>query len=283
MRPYLGLRCSLPPDREDELSEILSGWPVLGAEFAPGDDGLVTATVYLRPGHAAQLEGLSWSLERWGATVLDRPLVEPRDWLEGYRRRARPFAVGRRWWVDPGLDGNVAPPAGRIRLVIEPRSAFGSGSHESTRLVLQSLEDIELSGMAVLDVGTGSGILALAAERLGAREVVALDIDDAAIWVARSTARQQDRPAAIGFIAGPVACLAHRRFDLALCNMVSSSFLPLASDLRRLLVDHGRALFSGILGVESEAVSCELARAGFSVASTSRLEEWVCLDAAPGP
>jgi ribosomal protein L11 methyltransferase len=278
VQPFLGLRLSIPARREDELSEVLDGWPVLGADVVAGEGGTVVATVYLQPSDTDAAEGLARALQRRLLQAPEWLVIEPRDWLAAYRESASPFAVGRSWWIEPRCDSASVAPDGRIRLIVEPRSAFGSGTHESTRLILQALESMNLDGLEVLDVGTGSGILAIAAERLGARTVVAVDIDDSAVWVARHTARQQQWSSKVHFVAGPVSCLSHRSFNLALCNMVSSSFLPLVSELHGLLGDGGRAVFSGLLEVERSSVVRELERSGFTVTAASDFGEWVCLE-----
>ena len=89
------------------------------------------------------------------------------DPLEAYRAASQPFAVGRRLWMEPGEPPGAAAPPGRIALRVPASRAFGTGSHASTRLALLALEDEALEGRTVLDVGTGSGILALAAAALG--------------------------------------------------------------------------------------------------------------------
>jgi ribosomal protein L11 methyltransferase len=164
-------------------------------------------------------------------------------------------------------------------LVIEPRMAFGTGTHESTRAILVALEDIEVNGRRVLDVGTGSGILALAAECMGAESVVGLDIDETAIWVAFDTARQQEWSSRAIFVLGSLECIGGAEFDILMCNMISSSLLPLVGDLRNLLAAKGVAVVSGLLASEVESVSRALTEAGFAIESQCTLGEWASLKA----
>ncbi len=129
----------------------------------------------------------------------------------------------------------------------------------------------------MLDVGTGSGILALAAQSLGADSVVALDIDEFAIWVALETARQQECPSRVTYVLGPVECLGGAEFDIVMCNMITSAFLPLVGQLRGLLAPAGVAVFSGLLASEVESVSGALTKAGFAITSSRVLGEWASL------
>jgi ribosomal protein L11 methyltransferase len=158
--------------------------------------------------------------------------------------------------------------------VVVPRSAFGSGSHESTRLVLSFLEDLELDGRRVLDVGTGSGILAVAAASLGARLVAGLDIDPAAAFVARTTLSQQERVTPVMLFAGEIDAVARARFDLVLCNMISGRFLPLLPRLRRLMATPGRLVLAGFLDRERDPVQKAVEGSGLEIVTVTTAGEW---------
>jgi len=108
---------------------------------------------------------------------------EERDWVEAARELLRPMKVGERFFLVPAWRGDPAPD-GRLRIAVNPGLAFGTGAHESTQLCLEALEDYLAPGMSLLDVGTGSGILAEAARLLGAGNVYACDTDPAAVEIA---------------------------------------------------------------------------------------------------
>jgi ribosomal protein L11 methyltransferase len=274
----------LPAGREEALAELLAAEPVLGAHLEPSLGGRVRVSVSVRADLEGVAERVTALLARLGAIGLRRQAVERSDWLARYRSEVRAFPVGRRWWMDPHPDAPTPAPDGRLRLAVEPRMAFGTGSHESTQLLLLALEEVAaakgetvraaLAGMTALDVGTGSGVLALAADRLGAAPVVGLDVDPEAIWVARQIRRQQDWPARPCYLVGPVTSLGAVRFDLVLCNMIPEQAAPLLYDLGRLLADHGRLLLSGLLADQVDEVRFELARVGLEVRVERRLGEW---------
>ncbi|MCW8985294.1 MAG: 50S ribosomal protein L11 methyltransferase [Thermoanaerobaculales bacterium] len=274
---YLSIRCIIPADLEDELPEMLAPWPVLGTEVGETSDRGVGVAVYLDGAEVEGADGVRCLLIAHGAEDVSRELLEATDWLAGFRDSVRPFEVGQRWWIDPHPDRPCAAPPGRLRLAIEPRMAFGTGSHESTQAILMALEDIAVNGRRVLDVGTGSGILALAAERSGADSVVALDIDETAIWVARETAAIQEWSPRVIYVLGPVDCLGGAEFDIVMCNMITTIFLPLVGEIRSRLAPSGISVFSGLLASEIESVSMALAKAGFAIRSHSILGEWASL------
>jgi ribosomal protein L11 methyltransferase len=274
---YLTLSCLLPAELEDELPVILGRFPVLGCHLEGQGPDRVLTRVYFGAGSQASVEQLADLLAGLGAEELSSGTVAHTDWLAAYRAAVRPLPVGRRWWLDPHPGTPSPAPEGHLRLAIEPRMAFGSGSHESTQLVLLELEELSVAGKRVLDIGTGSGILALAADRLGSGWVVGLDLDPEAVWVARNTARQQDWPARPVFLVGPVHCLAGSHFDVILCNMLSEHFLPLVNHIRHVLAPGAQAVFSGILVGQRAAVIDELEAAGLHVTGGRTLGEWAGL------
>jgi ribosomal protein L11 methyltransferase len=274
---YLEIRGTIPESGEATLAELLSSLPILGVQVLPPDSGSVTVEVWLRGNDVRVADQVESVLAHLGSVVLQRRSRREEDWAAGWRASLAPFAVGRRWWIDPHPDRETAAPAGRIRLALEPRSAFGSGTHESTQLVLRQLERCECRDRTVLDIGTGSGVLAVAADALGAASVVAVDTDVTAAWEANATAARQSWPCRPMIVAGTIDCLGDASFDLVLCNMVVSEFGPLIRDIRRLLSAAGTAVFSGILGSERETVSVMLDDGGLTVTGEVEAGEWLSL------
>ena len=276
MADYLEVTCRLPLAAEERLADLLGSVRVLGVHIVESDGLTISVAVYLEGSRTDDVARVREVLGGAGAhDVSERPL-DARDWLAGWRESARPFTVGRSWWVDPHPDAPSTPPDGRMRLLVEPRTAFGSGTHESTRLVLAELEGLEVGGRSVLDIGTGSGILAIAADRLGARPVVAFDLDAEALWVARRTVSEQDWPSRPLLFAGSIAAIGECRFDIVLCNMISEELRPLLHEVRRALAPDGVAVLSGALCAELGTLRLDLEAAGLSVRSERQLDEWCC-------
>ena len=266
---------SLPVELEEVLTAELWSLGALGFEVKEAEPGRVRLDAYFPsplPLALADFDFSSW--RQRGAERLARESLADRDWLAGYRAAARPFDVGRRFRVDPRDPPGETPGGERITLQIPARTAFGTGSHASTRLVLGWIEDLDLSRCSILDVGTGSGILAFAAERLGAARVVGCDVDAQAVCIARANARRSGL--APGLLAGGVAALAETvRFDLVLVNILPERFAHEVARLVALLAPSGRLISSGNLASRRDELLGCWADHGLALAGERRDGDWV--------
>jgi ribosomal protein L11 methyltransferase len=179
---------------------------------------------------------------------------EDRDWVRTARDLLQPMLIGTRWFLVPEWRSDPTPP-GRFRIEVNPGMAFGTGVHETTQLCLEALEDYVQPGIAVLDIGTGSGILGQAAALLGARHVYACDTDPAALEIAG-----QRLPA--GFIGSADAVRAGIA-DLVVANISPEAIVELAPDLWRTLRPGGVLLASGFESQELKQVKAALENCEF--------------------
>jgi ribosomal protein L11 methyltransferase len=170
---------------------------------------------------------------------------ENRDWVQAARDLLQPMEVGRRFFLVPEWREDPTP-AGRFRIAVNPGMAFGTGVHETTQLCLEALEEFVWPGARVLDVGTGSGILAQAAALLGAGQVYACDTDPIAVEIAGN-----------GFI-GSVDAVAAASMDVVVANISPKAIVQLAPNLVRVLRPHGVLLASGLEIPEVEQVKLAL-------------------------
>ena len=164
---------------------------------------------------------------------------EDRDWVRTARELMRPMAVGRRFYLVPAWRDDAAPD-GRLRIAVNPGLAFGTGVHETTRLCMEALEDYLSPGMTVLDVGTGSGILAEAARLLGAGNVYACDVDPAAVEIAGSGEHPPLR------FLGSADAVASGSADVVVANISPEAIVRLGPDLLRARRAGGVLLASGL-------------------------------------
>ena len=266
---YLRRTFLVPADLEDPFMAHLWAAGTLGVEVQPGPDGLVRLAAWFAPGAApvALLPGIQ---------LLAEESLPDTDWLAAWRDAAQPFALGASFLVDPREPGGgpVETPTGRRLLRLPARAAFGTGSHESTSLAVELLEDVELAGKRVLDVGTGTGVLAFAALARGAAAAVAFDLDPAAPVHARDNARLNGFH--LHLFAGTIAALRESaRFDLAVANMVPEELLPELAAIAHRLAPGGEVILSGILGERSGDVLERGAALGFVERARREAGEWV--------
>lgn len=266
--PTLRLIYLVSTEREEDAVAALWEARTLGVQVLGGEKpGTVRLEAYFDGEGPRELPGV---------TFVASEEVPPADWLAAYREAARPFPMGERLLLDPRDPEPVAAltEPGRHTLRIPARAVFGTGSHESTRLVLELLEGLDLSGKRVLDVGTGTGVLVFAALLFGARRAVGLDVDPAAPFHARANARlNRLRPA---LFAGGVAALSRAaRFDLVLVNVVPEEVAADLPGIAALLVPGGEAVFSGILGASGSRMLAELAALGLAPVAERTEEEWI--------
>ena len=173
------------------------------------------------------------------------------DWAAHARGLFQPIEAGRRFYLTPPWRDDPAPE-GRFRIVVNPGLAFGTGAHESTQLCLEAMEDFVKPGMTVLDVGTGSGILAHAALLLGAGKAIACDTDAEAIEVAAGLGADSLR------FVGSVDAVAAGCADIVVANINPDAILPHAPALLRARKPGGVLLASGFEGPEIELVRAAL-------------------------
>jgi ribosomal protein L11 methyltransferase len=181
-------------------------------------------------------------------------------------------------WLDP------ATVAGDVVVTIDPGLAFGSGSHPTTVMALAALERVVLAGARVLDVGCGTGVLAVAAARLGATPVVAIDIDPHAVAATAGNVERNGVAGAVTVIAGDVSRVAASpAFDVVVANLTAGTVIELAAAITDRLAPSGVAVLTGILDELAAEVADGLAVAGLVVRDRQSVEGWTRLEATNGP
>ncbi len=267
--PHLRRFYLLPPDLEDLAVADLWEAGTLGVQSTTAADGRTRLEAWfsLDAGPAEMGPGIEAEGEE---TVPDA------DWFATWREKAKPFPIGKALFVDP-REPDEEPaevPEGRRLLRLPARAAFGTGSHESTSLALELLEDAELKGRRVLDVGTGTGVLAFAALAFGARSVVGFDVDPASPFHARDNSGLNNLHPRL--FAGRLAALRERPlFDLALVNVVPEQILPEMPDLTLLLRPGAELILSGILAERGRQVLDRMKGLGFTEQDRRTAGDWV--------
>ena len=217
-----------------------------------------------------------------GTLELSIAEVREEDWAENWKKHYTPFRVGKRIVIRPVWECYAEGPED-IVIVIDPGMAFGNATHETTSMCLSLLEEYVMPGYAALDVGTGSGILAIAMAMLGASSVRAVDLDSVAINVAR---KNVERNLLSDQVIVEVANLlegSHEQADVIVANIIANAIILLSQSVRAHLKPHGVFIASGIIRDRERDVLDALQNAGLAVEAVRYAGEWVAVVATINP
>jgi len=227
--------------------------------------------------HVRSIRERLTSLERQGLRIgpgtIGLRTLEAQAWSEAWKDLFQVFKVAPGLVIVPSWE-EYEPEPGEVVVVLEPGAAFGTGGHATTRLCLRGLVQHLRPGDRVADVGCGSGILAITAAVLGAREVVATDNDRTALPVAQMNARRNSVTDVVRFVEADLLPSSSNPFDLIVCNIVAEEAVRLAQELPGLLARGGRVITSGFVVASIPRVEDALARAGLQMAETPSEEGW---------
>jgi len=202
--------------------------------------------------------------------------IPEQDWGENWKRFFKPFKVTPRLVVRPPWS-KIRPKRGRISIEINPGMAFGTGTHATTKLCLRALEGVlQKKGFSVLDVGTGSGILSIVAARLGAKEVLGLDIDGVAVENARENVKKNSVSNIVKIGKGRIGDI-QKRFNVVVANIDLRSLRRMRMPLLRHLTKKGFLILAGILEGEKERFRQHYLKTGLlKLVKMAQEGEWVC-------
>lgn len=211
-----------------------------------------------------------------GALEINTRVVAEEDWANAWKAHYRPVRAGQRLVVKPSWE-EYAPGEGELVIDLDPGMAFGCGTHPTTALALKLLEKYLRPGAAVYDVGTGSGILAIAAALLGAGQVTAVDFDPVACRAAADNAARNRVEQRVRVLQGNLLDLARAGADLVVANIIANVIMELAPDAARVLKPGGLFIASGIIRERAEEVRAVLAGAGLAVLEELAGDGWTAL------
>ena len=270
---------------ETFLDENRAYWDYIDESLQETLQGLCRIRLYLEDTDEAGLSRLKALAAQLDLPVEVKPLEET-DWEESWKENYPPVEVGESlvvlpYWLADTYDGPRKP------LILDPGLTFGTGAHPSTQMVLEAMEQLVKPGSCCLDLGSGSGILSIAALRLGAKEATGVDIDPKAEDIARENA------ACNGFAAPEFTALtgnvttdrplmdrlAARVYDTVLVNIVADVIISLAPVLPAFLTEQSDLICSGILDTRLAEVISALEHAGLGVTSVREKEDWRCITA----
>ncbi len=208
-------------------------------------------------------------------------IVAEEDWANAWKVNYQPVRIGRKLfirplWVEMALDPDL------IELALDPGMAFGTGTHPTTQLCLEALEDLTPPGGQVLDLGCGSGILSIAAAKLGAAHVLALDIDPIAVESSKMNAEQNGVTDKITVQEGSLESVisSARRFDLVVANILARIIIAMCAEhLGDTVRPGGKAILSGIIDTQADDVEAALRTTGLEPYARRQQGDWVVIEA----
>ena len=233
--------------------------------------------LYLEPG-ASQVETLALIAARMEAAgipyTVETEGVEQEDWQNGWRKYYHPMEIGSRLAVVPSWQQYDTD---RVKLILDPGLAFGTGGHETTSLCLEALDEQVRGGERVLDIGTGSGILAIAALKLGAASAEGVDIDPVAVRTAGENAALNGVQDKLTVLVGDLSDKASGTYDIITANIVANAILSLAPAVPGLMAEGATFIASGIIDSRKDEVIAGLKKAGLAVAEVKEKRGWECI------
>ncbi|HZT97115.1 MAG TPA: 50S ribosomal protein L11 methyltransferase [Chloroflexota bacterium] len=257
--------------------------------ITPGRDegahksGFVRLVAYLpsdgvTEGRRESIEESLWHLRAFNLapiSALRQRTVQEEDWAAAWKEHFEPLRIGRRVVIKPTWR-DFAAGEGDVVVELDPGMAFGTGLHPTTRLMIETLEERLRPGMRVVDVGTGSGILAIAAAKLGAAHVDAGDIDATACRVARENVRLNRVDDVVNVYSGTLDT-GEPVYELALANITAAVLVQLSGDIARRVKPDGYLALSGIIVHNRDVVHSALARLDLNVEEERQDGDWMCL------
>jgi len=288
---WLQVSVTVKNETAEAVAEVLSRYAPRGVVIEAGPDGWNAGQVIVRaylPADdrlKANKRGVEESLWHLGQiqpipAPVFRPVVEE-DWTEAWKKQLKVLHVGQRIVIQPSwLDYTPAP--GEIIIRLDPGMAFGTGLHPTTQMCLAALEELVRPQTQVLDLGTGSGILAIAAAKLGAVCVLAVDNDPVAVETAQGNVATNDVQETINLMCGSLADVSES-YDLVVVNILAKVIVEMAQQgLAKRVRSGGKLIAAGILADQEPKVVAALQREGLTLVEQHQTKDWVCLVAERG-
>jgi ribosomal protein L11 methyltransferase len=279
---YLDIHIAVPPDEQirELIPSAFADFPFEG--FAEDDRG-VHCFIKKNEWHGAVEPIIREFADQYHLSFIEylgTTEISHRNWNEEWERTIQPIHVSDRFVITPSwhpVDGT-----GKTVIIIDPKMTFGTGYHETTRLMMRMMEQYVMTGTFVLDVGTGTGILAIGAAALGARQVIGVDIDEWSLENGIENAERNGVRDRIDIRIGSLETVPENNFDVILANIIRKTILELIDPMLSKLAPSGIIILSGLLVSDREAIEQALTERSFAVISVLQENEWISMAARRG-
>lgn len=277
MRKYKEFLITAEPFNTDLLSSIL--WEL---EITGINEDVNCLRVYAYPESNLNHDKISLQLKKLQQEGLIRnfnveeSIFEERNWNEEWEKSLSVIRVTEKIIIRPSFREYTAKE-GEIIITIDPKMSFGTGEHQTTKLIIQMLEKYNLTGMKVLDAGTGTGILSVAAVKLGAARVIAFDIDEWCYENALENCTINNCSGQVEIRIGDINIVPESDFDMILANIQKNILLELSGVFINKLRSKGLLLLSGLLQEDEEDIIKDYSSKGFRHLETIHMDEWIAI------
>ena len=277
----IGLVIEDEEDFRNFLENNKQYWDYVDDDLLKRMEGVARVKFYVTDDEDGRKQLRQYTAGLEGYEILSASLNE-NDWATSWQKYYKPLAVGEKIYVVPEWEKDSVLPEGKVPVWLNPGLTFGTGSHASTQLCLEGLEQAVQPGDRILDLGCGSGILSIAALCLGAEFAAAVDIDPKAVGVAYENAglnnigkeRYDVRAGNVLSDKGLVAELMQTEYQVVLANIVADVIIPLSAFAGDFMTEGGWFICSGIIDTRSDEVAAALKRNGFTIAEKKEKNGW---------
>lgn len=268
-----------------ELSQKQDDWDYFNADLMDMvDEGICIKAYFSETNNVDSIiEFIRTSIEykpletkgiSFGKVILNE--LDDEDWAQSWKQFYKPRRIGERILIKPTWhDFDVK--ADDIVIELDPGMAFGTGTHETTIMCIEALEGLVRPGKRVYDIGCGSGILSIVAAKLGASQVVGVDLDPTCVRVSRENIKINNLTNKIQVIQGNLLDLVDGHADIIVSNIVAEVIIGMAGDLEQYLNQNGYFIGSGIIVEKIESVKTSLTNAGFEIVDVRTKNDWACI------
>lgn len=203
--------------------------------------------------------------------------IDEEDWATAWKQYYHPVKISNRFTIVPSWEDYEPVESDELIVELDPGMAFGTGTHPTTVLCMQALEKYVKEGDTIVDVGTGSGVLAIGAAMLGAKEVYALDLDEVAVEAAKENIAINKVDDIVDVTKGNLLEAIHVKPDLIVANILADVIMSFSEDAANLLPTDGLFIVSGIIEEKRDEVKEDLIAKGFDIVESVLMEDWVAL------
>lgn len=203
--------------------------------------------------------------------------VDEEDWATAWKKYYHPVKISNRFTIVPTWEDYIPVSSDELIIELDPGMAFGTGTHPTTVMCLQALEKVVKSGQSVIDIGTGSGVLAIGAALLGAEHVHALDLDEVAVRSATANVELNNVTDRVQTVHGNLLDSVDTPADVVVANILADIILSFTDDAYQMVKPGGHYITSGIIGARKDDVRRGLEQSGFAIEEVMMMEDWVAI------